>query len=159
MAQRQPTRPVGGRRVTGATSIKALRDVGGMEKLPRLASPQAAPTDEELLLAKPPPADVGDGDDEAERVQGYDLQFCESMLVAIEKESLQNGHRYLTMLEFKEGKDPILESLRTGYKTITDDIKGLEVLCASGWDTDDIDEALRGIPQEVVALEAHRWMD
>ena len=97
----------------------------GMEKLPRIASPRETPGDQ--LMAKPPP-EAEDGDDEAQRVQGYDLQYCESMLVAIEKESTQNSQRYmvmskhfhlnaaryLNMLEFKEGKDPKLESMRAG---------------------------------------------
>ncbi|EQC33248.1 hypothetical protein SDRG_09231 [Saprolegnia diclina VS20] len=152
MAQRQPTRPAGGRKL--ATSIKATRDLLGMEKLPRISSPRESPGDQ--LMANPPP-EADDGDDEAQRVQGYDLQYCESMLVAIEKESTQNSQRYLNMLEFKEGKDPKLESMRASFKSLTDELRELEVLCASGWDTDDIDEALRRLPRDVVAIEAHRW--
>ncbi|OQR94144.1 hypothetical protein THRCLA_22252 [Thraustotheca clavata] len=146
----QPTRPLGGKKT--AVSIKSARD--GTEKLPRLNTREV---EIHGLILKPPPEENTEGDDEEKRVQGYDLQYCESMLVAIEKESTQNGHRYLTMLEFKEGKDPFLMNMQTSFRSITQELKQLEELCAQGWDTDEIDAALLSIPAQVVALEEHRW--
>ncbi|ETV88106.1 hypothetical protein H257_01461 [Aphanomyces astaci] len=146
-----PTRPSMEKR-TSSPSLKSLRDQSGDFKqgtLPRLSSPRV---DDNAT-------DGPSGDEEAHRIQGSELQHCESILSTIQKETTSNGSRYITMLEFKETSNPALDSMHHFMKSTRKELGDLELLCANGWDNDDIDAILATIPRDQVATAQHLWTD
>ncbi|KAF0691122.1 Aste57867_17599 [Aphanomyces stellatus] len=157
---KQPTRPSADRRMS-SPSLKASRELlnPGEPKsvlLPRLSTPSPRveqPSDDTIING-------GTIDDEeVQRTQGAELQHCESILSTIQKETTQNGNRYITMLEFKETSNPALDDMHLFVKSMTKELGDLEELCAQGWDNDDIDNLLATIPHGEVASFQHLWRD
>ncbi|ETW01207.1 hypothetical protein H310_06797 [Aphanomyces invadans] len=144
-----PTRPSVEKR-TSSPSLKSFRDASSEAKqgaLPRLSSPRV----DEISSQG--------GDDEAQRIQGTELQHCESILSTIQKETTNNGTRYISLLEFKETSNPALDSMHRFVKSTRKELSYLEVLCANGWDNDDIDAILATIPNDEVTASQHLWVE
>ncbi|KAG9405986.1 hypothetical protein AC1031_003908 [Aphanomyces cochlioides] len=151
MMPKPPTRPPAIKR-TASPSLKASRDLAGSADQKNVTLPR-------ISASSPRASSETEGDDETQRVQGAELQHCESILSTIQKETTQNGNRYITMLEFKETSEPVLDNMKDFVKSMRKELGDLEQLCAQGWDTDDIDDMLASIPAKDVSVFKHLWSD